>query len=152
MGRPCKLTPQVQASVCRYVEWGVSFKDAALASGVGPRSFFRWTAAGREALARQEAGEELTEEDGVFVGFLEAVAEAEAKFKASMVLTINKASVTSWQSAAWLLERKYPAEFGLRQVMQLDIRQEAARLAEEAGVDVEKVVSEAERLYQLRSG
>lgn len=46
--------------------------------------------------------------------FSEAIKKAESSCKKRNIDMIQKASITTWQAAAWWLERKHPEEFGLR--------------------------------------
>lgn len=46
--------------------------------------------------------------------FAEAVKKAEAECKGRNIAIIQKAALTSWQAAAWWLERKHSAEFALK--------------------------------------
>jgi hypothetical protein len=46
--------------------------------------------------------------------FAEAVEKAEGKAEAKMVSVIRDASETTWQAAAWWLERKHKAEWSSR--------------------------------------
>jgi len=53
--------------------------------------------------------------------FAEAVKKAEAAFILAALQRIDDAvQKGSWQAAAWLLERKYPAQFGVRQRLALE--------------------------------
>ena len=48
-GRPTKLTPEVQATICKYVAAGVSYADAARLAGVGETTLHRWRTKGKSA-------------------------------------------------------------------------------------------------------
>lgn len=107
MGRKPILTPELQKEICTNIAIGLTFQDACLKCHIGRSTFITWREKGeREASGRHR-------------DFLEAVAVAEAGFKATHLTTIKKASKGKvpgqWQAAAWLLERKYPAEFSMRQ-------------------------------------
>lgn len=46
--------------------------------------------------------------------FYEAVKKAEMVCKSRNIAIVQRATNTSWQAAAWWLERKYPKEFALQ--------------------------------------
>lgn len=46
--------------------------------------------------------------------FAESIKKAEAVCKQRNITIVQKAAVTTWQAAAWWLERKHPNEFGLK--------------------------------------
>lgn len=102
MARPTKLDDQLQTAICDYIGEGLTFADACRLVDISTTTFSNW----------RERGES---EEEPFLSFLEAVKVAEARFKKTHLKTIAVASINQWQAAAWLLERKYPAEFALRQ-------------------------------------
>ena len=97
-GRPSKLTPELIEAVCKGVRAGLSYKDAAIRAGICEATFHKYK-------ARGEKGE------APFSEFTESLKEAEADLKAELLKTIKAASIESWTAAAWILERKYQAEF-----------------------------------------
>lgn len=50
--------------------------------------------------------------------FLDAVKKAEEEAVVRNVAIINKAASTSWQAAAWWLERRRPADFSIKQLQE----------------------------------
>jgi hypothetical protein len=76
-------------------------------AGIHEATFYNWIKWG-EAQAR-----------GRYFEFFEAVKKAEAEGQAALVATINVASKDSWQAAAWILERKYPEEWGRKDALAL---------------------------------
>lgn len=102
-GRPSLLTPELQEAICKSIGAGLTFTDACRVNHIGVSTFMAW----------KEKGEAAP--DGPYRELIDAVKEAEAVFKQTHLITITKASESSWQAAAWLLERKYPQEFALRQ-------------------------------------
>ena len=74
------------------VECGASFTDAAAAAGIARSTFY-----------------EKRKEDPEFEADL---ARSKSVFKVSMLALINAAAPKTWQAAAWLLERRYPKQFG----------------------------------------
>jgi hypothetical protein len=93
-GRPSALTPEVQRRLCDAIAAGNTRNDAAEYAGVGESTLRRWLAQGR----RRRSGK--------FRALLAAVKKAEADAVVRNVAIIQKAAATSWQAAAWWLERK----------------------------------------------
>lgn len=53
--------------------------------------------------------------------FFSAVKNAEMECKKRNVGIVQKASIETWQAAAWWLERKFREEFALRQVLDVKV-------------------------------
>lgn len=133
MARPSKRTPEVEAAILAALEIGNTRTDSAMAAGVHPSTLERWTRR--------------------YAGFRSDVERAEAKARMRMVGIIAVASQTTWQAAAWYLERRNPAEWGRRERLEvsIDARQEAERLARElGGVSADEILAEAERIASGR--
>ena len=93
MGRPTKLTPEVEEKIVSLVRAGNYPEVAAQAAGIDPRTYYRW----------MEKGENGTAPYGQF---RHAVKEAQAAAESHAVTIIRKAAMDgSWQAAAWFLER-----------------------------------------------
>lgn len=90
IGRPTKLTPEIQDKLVRALQTGMSRIGAAAFSGIGESTFFDWMAAG----ARDDASEETRR-------FRRVVLEAEAVAELTLVHEVKKAD------PKWLLSRRY---------------------------------------------
>lgn len=88
--------PQVAERLALMLRSGVPLATAAAAVNVPRATLHRW-------LARPEPE---------YVSFREQVEQARAEGEAALVLRIARESATRWQSAAWLLERIAPAQYG----------------------------------------
>ena len=106
IGRPTKCTPKVIARVARILALGGTINSACRAGGIDPVSYYKW-------IKRGEAGEEP------FVNFLHAIKESQAVAEEKALRVIDEAMLDSWQAAAWLLERRYPNDWGRRQRMDI---------------------------------
>jgi hypothetical protein len=49
-------------------------------------------------------------------------------------------------AAAWWLERRRSEEYGRHEKLELTVRQQAERIAQEQGIDVEDLIAEAEAI------
>lgn len=105
-GRPSKLTPEVQETICKYLRAGNPFKTACEAAGIGYATGKQWRQRGEDRHPDRESGED-------FVAFVAAVEKAEAEALARCAAVVQKAAIDgSVQAATWFLERRAPAEWG----------------------------------------
>jgi hypothetical protein len=94
VGRPTKFTPERQEQILRGIRAGNYVETAALAAGIGTSTFYEWVER--------------------FPDFAEAVQKARAEAETRYVAVIENAATTSWQAAAWWLERSAPSRWGRR--------------------------------------
>jgi transposase len=102
VGRPTKLTPQVQERIVGLIAAGSYAEPAARAAGISASTFYSWMERGQ------------LEEDGIFREFREAIKRAEAEAEISAVKVVTSAMPRSWQAAMTFLERKHPDRWGRR--------------------------------------
>lgn len=93
MARPTKYTPATVERICEGIRLGLTYELAAGYGGIDYRTFVRW---------RESKGQ-----------FRQAVQEAEAKGAAVNMARINKeAQEGDWRAAAWIMEHRYPDQYG----------------------------------------
>lgn len=155
MGRPSKLTAEIQTKICERVAAGSYPEIAAVAVGVHRATFYRWMAQGRKA------------KRGVFRDFRDAIKKAAADAEVSDLAEIEKAghggqvlerktitrtkrdgtteteviekfSQGQWTALAWKLERRCPLRWGKRE------QQVLVKLAQE--------LKELQKRWQARNG
>ena len=103
-----KLTPQLQEQIGNNITLGMPLKYAAESVGITEVTFYNW-------LKRGE-----TESKGQFYEFAEHVKACKAKAVQLHLKLITKAATEgTWQASAWILERRYPEEFGRREKVEL---------------------------------
>ena len=95
VGRPTKCTPERQERILQAIRAGNYVETATLAAGIGKSTFYGW-------LDR-------------YPDFADAVQKARADAETRYVAVIEKAAGTSWQAAAWWLERTAPDRWGRRE-------------------------------------
>jgi len=92
MGRPTKLTPEVQKTICDLIANGNTRECAAGCAGVSTECLYNWMRTNSE--------------------FSDAIQKADAQAEARMVLVIEKAAVAgTWQAAARWLEARRAREW-----------------------------------------
>jgi hypothetical protein len=129
MARPSKLKPEILEILLEAIGMGLTFKAAAQLAGIDETTYHRWKRKGRAATS------------GPYHQFYQSLRKAEIVGQAALLKNIHDASeggqpiittrVTSgpdgqviktithqrkalpdWKAAAWLLERRFPAEWG----------------------------------------
>lgn len=103
-----KLTDELIDEFCTYIENGMSNHDAIDLCDITDTTFYRWL---READERGPKGEK-PQKYKMQRKLKAAIPKAAAAFKAYHVQVITRASKKNWQASAWMLERKFPDEYG----------------------------------------
>lgn len=88
-----KYSPEKTQEICKRLEIGLMRTDSCTLSDISYETFTQW-------MKKSE--------------FSEAIKKAELRCKERNVSIIQKAAITTWQAAAWWLERKMPEEFALK--------------------------------------
>jgi len=95
-----KCTAETVARAVTLKQGGAINKDIAFAIGVSESTFYRWI-----STPKTDRQRELSEE----------LKKAEADYKNALLgIIASNAQKKDWKAAAWLLERKYPQEYGRR--------------------------------------
>lgn len=107
-------------SIVRSIELGMPWNLAADAAGIGRSTLHEFRLRGAQG-------------EPPFAAFVDRLRAAEAAGVARSLATIRAAAEGgTWQASAWLLERRYPSEFGRRS--------EVAVVAESAQVDPNRAI------------
>jgi len=123
MKRPTRLTKPLIEQLATYIENGNFAQDACKLADVSEAGYYKWLATGRAIL---EGEIEKTRANALTVELVEAIKHADAKFKAYHLSNINRASRTTWQASAWMLERRFPEEYGRRAENSVKVETEGA--------------------------
>lgn len=89
-----KYGKEITDELCKFFRQGSNREDAATMVGISKETFYQW----------------LNHKPD----FADAIKKAEAECKQRNISIIQKAAITTWQAAAWWLERKHNTEFGIR--------------------------------------
>ena len=100
-GRPCLLTKQREAALLKGIEDGLPLKHAAMLAGISYDTLNRWRKCGEPEYAPIE-----------FRNFCKALRRSEAVAVQNLVKLVHGAGTTDWRAASWMLERRFPEEFG----------------------------------------
>jgi len=109
-GRTRKLDKELIAKLSGLVRSGLSNKDAAKACTLSESSFYAWMKKGRE----DHEADEISIEWMLYW----ALERAKADLQNDLLASINVAAMKGdWRAAAWLLERRFPEDFGKTQMI-----------------------------------
>jgi hypothetical protein len=104
MARTTKLNPETLDRLVEAVQLGATWEMAAAAAGVDVSTVHRWRA--------DEGNCELRDR----------LKAAEAVGALTALRSIRDAAAGgTWQAAAWLLERRYPADYGRRSESRVEV-------------------------------
>lgn len=107
MGRPSKLTPEVQAAIVKGVRAGNYPEIAAQSQGIHRATFFAWMERGRTG-------------EAPYSDFRDAVTRAKAWAERKMVRVVRTAAVTDSRAAEWYLERSASDRWGRRDKLTIE--------------------------------
>ena len=100
LGRRSKLTQQLIERICEQVEAGNYIRTACGNVGISESTFHAWREKGESGVG------------GLYLEFVEALKKSEAAAEANLLSIIQ--ADPSWQSKAWILERRCPEHWGRR--------------------------------------
>lgn len=103
-----KLTDQLIDELTTYIENGMNNRDSASMCLITEDTLYRWL---READEVDENGKPLKQYT-MQRKLKRAMQKSQAAFKAFHVQNIINASKKNWQASAWMLERRFPDEYG----------------------------------------
>ena len=99
MGRKTKLEDDIQQRLIKAIQRGLSIADACEYSGISERTYYYW-------IKKDPLTIENPEEQKKFLQFLQNIKKAQSECQMYCLDFIMKDK--SWQSKAWLLERRFP--------------------------------------------
>lgn len=131
-GRPNSLfTEEAKAKIISGIRVGMTFKDAALNAGVSEATYHNWMRQGREGkkpyVEFYEACEKAIQEAKAYhlrmvnkhaEGGIENVkktVERDSEGKIVKTIEVTEKSAPNLKASLWILERRFPEEFGPRQ-------------------------------------
>lgn len=95
MGRPTKLTPEVQEKIINRLKIGMYVEPACAYAGINKDTYYDWIKRG----ARGESP---------YKDFFDAVEEAISSAETRLLTKVQQLAEKQWQAAAWILERRWP--------------------------------------------
>jgi hypothetical protein len=107
-----RLTPEVQKRIVVALRAGNYVETAASFAGISRPTIYRWLEKGDRAADKLDTDQELTEKELLYLDFRNEVEQARADAMVRNVSMISQAAQTTWQAAAWWLERTAPQMWG----------------------------------------
>jgi|TARA_B100000519_G_scaffold5877_1_gene5223 transposase len=99
MGRKTKLQDDIQHRLISAIEKGLTIVDACEYAGISEKTYYNWLNKDTDEIKDEE-------ERKKFVQFLQDIKKAQSECQMYCLDFIMKDK--SWQSKAWLLERRFP--------------------------------------------
>lgn len=119
LGRPSKLTPEVQATILNSLRAGNYLEPSCHLANVAPQNVYLWIKRGAAEQLRIDAGKPANDDETPYREFRDAVKAAQAQSEIRDVALIAKAAEKQWQAAAWRLERKHYERWGRKQTIEV---------------------------------
>lgn len=120
MPRHSKRSPERETAILNALRAGNTRRAAIAFAEIDQNTFYRWM-----------------EREGTF---RDAVEKAEAEAEVHFELKVRQAAATSWQAAAWWLERRRREDYG--RSARIEIKTRIKEAAREAGLDPRDVFAE----------
>jgi hypothetical protein len=112
-GRPTLLDDDRLEAITNALRNGAYIDHAAQAAGISTRTYHGWMERGRTERDRINAGLAPDPDEAPFVQLLHSVERAQSEAAVDLLGEIaNHARNGTWQAAAWILERKFPRQWG----------------------------------------
>ena len=102
MSRPSKLTPEVHETIIDSVKAGMTYRLACVRVDIDESTLYRWLTAGE------------TQVRGQFCEFRKDFMRAIADSAEVLLNQIRVKAPTDWRAAAFMLERRFPDDYGRR--------------------------------------
>lgn len=102
VGAKPKLTPEVQRCIVERIGKGMSKKDAAQATGIGERTFYRW----------MRQGEDAADETDPYWLFWHQVEVARQSWQECLLEGVRDTGKHDWRAYMALLERSFRTQWG----------------------------------------
>lgn len=102
MAAPSKFTRQTIDMLIAGIRNGLPYELAAEAAGIGTSTFYNW----------QRGDFPRGADKALKVEFLDALTRARGESAFRLAGLINRAATDDWRAAGWLLERRFPGDFG----------------------------------------
>ena len=99
MGRKTKLQDDIKHRLISAIEKGLTIVDACEYAGISEKTYYNWLNKNTDEIKDEE-------ERKKFVQFLQDIKKAQSECQMYCLDFIMKDK--SWQSKAWLLERRFP--------------------------------------------
>ena len=127
MGRPCKLTPEIQQRIGDNIALGLSYRLAAEAACITYKTLNEWNQKGQ------------TEKSGKYFEFAQHIKKRNAEGAKKLLENLNAAAKAGdTRICMWILERRFSEDFGRR------IYRKTNLVSENQNVNVDIAINDAD--------
>ena len=110
MARPCKLTDEIQQRIGENISLGLTYSLAAEAAGITYKTFNEYMNKGK------------TDKSGKYFQFYQYIQKCNADGAWELLTRLNDAAKAgNCQVCMWILERRFPEEFGRRVYKKMNV-------------------------------
>lgn len=121
-GRPVKLTEKTIKDISDAISIGATQKMAAGYAGVTEKTFYNWRDEAEAEVERLKDPEaKYDQKKRLFLLLLQSVSKAQANAGISWLNVVNNAAQTDPKWATWMLEKKFPVDFGKQEKVDIDV-------------------------------
>ena len=113
-GKPTKFNPETSAKIIEGVRRGSWLEISATAAGIDRLTLLDWLKTGNRAKEKIAREQPVTQLERLLSDFVDEVHKAQAEGEMIDLERINRAADTTWQAAAWRLERRHPERWAQR--------------------------------------
>jgi hypothetical protein len=122
-GRPSQITPEKVAAIIQGVRAGMSYTGAAKRVGVYQQLSWWWKATGIKLDLQDDLDHsKLTEAEKLYILLARAVTVAQGEFEAEQTQKLLEEIEGDWRARGWLLERRFPESYSLKQHLRVDMQ------------------------------
>jgi len=131
MPRPTKLTPEIQKLIGDGISLGLTYALAASATGVTYQTFNQWMKLGRDSTS------------GKYFDFYNHIEQRNAEGALRILYKLNDAArAGNCQVCMWILDRRFPEDFGRRVYKKTNV------VSENQNVSVEIIVQDTDAIRE----
>jgi transposase len=110
MSRPSKLTPKIQKRIGENIALGLTYSLAAESTGITYKTYNEWIKKGQ------------TEKSGKYHQFYKYIQKCNADATKTLLERLNDAAKTGdMRICTWILERRFPENFGRHEYRKMNI-------------------------------
>lgn len=108
VGRPGRLTYGMIKRIATMIEMATPVQYAAMACGISKVTYYKWLKIGNASRS------------GIYYEFVNAIHRATAIAHSRSAIAIASAQQGDWRAAAFVLERRFPKEWGKHDKLEID--------------------------------
>ncbi len=147
------LSNKVIESISEAIESGLVIADQCAVAMISTRSYYSWQLEADELVLQSEKGikrepfkskakeKKYKKRKELILHFLHTIKKETAEFKRARLKIIKTKGEETWQASAWLLERRFPEEFGASR-LQLKEKYEDESEVETVDFDFEEITED----------